>query len=323
MLAKKLLLVVASGVFATVLFIVGYEIYGRVEYGKWQREFEKTWLDKTTIPSPDKELLWEYRPYGVMSCPLGTTHLNRYGYRDFDYKVRNRPEGVYRIAFAGDSITLGWAVNDDECFVRQYNQIVDAKYPNRKIQALNFAVDGYSTLQVLEMIRVRVLPFEPNKVVYVMCLNDFMVDGSPGDKTEYFKPPTSFFLRKLNMIRYENSKTEIHQYYYNQNREVVFDAVLAMQDILKQKKVGFYVVIMPILARGEFAGGSFSTYSLTFMHREIGAFLEEHQIEYHDLLSAFQHNTDPPKNLPNDPWHPNPLGHRLIAEELAKAVPLQ
>ncbi len=319
---KKLLLILGSIFFALVLFVAGYEIIARIAYAKWRKEFVTNWMEKVTRPSDNKKLMWEYKPYGMIYNTRVTYRLNRYGYRDFDYKVRERPEGVYRIAFAGDSVTLGFAVTDEVTFVRQYNNFANQKYPKMKIQAMNFAVDGYNTLHVLEMIKTRVLPFEPNKVVYVFCLNDFILDSASGYKTEYFDPPVSFFWKKLETAYYEYSGIEYHQFYYNRNRDTVFDAILEMKDALEKAKVGFYVVVMPVLPAGKFAGGTFANYSLTGMHREIGAFLQENHIAYHDLLDAFLKNTNPPKNFQGDIWHPNPDGHRMIAEELTASIPI-
>ena len=315
---KKISLVFGSILVTLLICVLVYEIVARIRYHQWRDEFVSTWMGLVTIPSPNKKLMWEYRPYGVQ----GTLALNRYGYRDLDYPTRKRPPGVYRVAFAGDSVTLGMSVLFHETFVWQYGVITRQKHPQLNVQTMNFAVDGYQTFQILEMIRSRVLAFEPNKVVYAMCLNDFILDGASGYKIEYFNPPKSFFLKKVEEFRFKRSGVEYHQYYFNKNHEAVFDAILEMRDIVQRSGAGFFVAVIPVMPFSVYAGGSFNTYSLKGVHREIDAFFEEHHIAYRDLLSAFVKNQVPPKHFPNDVWHPNPAGHRLIAEELSASIPL-
>jgi hypothetical protein len=317
-LPTKMFLMFGSILVTLLLCVVVYEIVARIRYHQWREEFVSTWMGKVTIPSPNEKLMWEYRSYGVQ----GTLAFNRYGYRDIDYPTRKRPAGVYRVAFAGDSVTLGLGVLFHETLVWQYGVITRQKHPGLNLQAMNFAVDGYQTFHILEMIRSRIMAFEPNRVVYVMCLNDFILDGASGYKIEYFDPPTSFFLKKLEEFRFNRAGVEYHQYYYNKNHEDVFEAILEMRDVVQRAGSRFFVAIVPVMPNTVYAGGSFNNYGLRGMHREIDAFLEANRIDHLDLLDAFVKHQIPPKHFPNDVWHPNPAGHRLIAEALSRAIPL-
>jgi len=104
---------------------------------------------------------------------------------------------------------------------------MDSQY---RIQALNFAVDGYNTPQIYEMIRTKVLEFSPDKVVYVMCLNDFDFSQSDGKKTLYFKNPRRFFLSTMEKAYRILSGIDYHVFFFRKNKEVVFQNIVDMRD---------------------------------------------------------------------------------------------
>ena len=167
---KKLAFALASFFIALLGTIVVYETIEHILYYRWKSKFDNYgWFGKVTIPSPNKILMWEYKPNGVFK----EIKTNRYGFRESDEISLPKPVGVYRIAFVGDSVTLGIGVENDYTFVRQFETAANSVRPGRKIQALNFSVDGYHTIQIAELLRSKVLQFEPDKVVYVLCLNDF------------------------------------------------------------------------------------------------------------------------------------------------------
>ena len=125
---------------------------------------------------------------------MGDIKTNRYGFRDLDRESTAKPDGTFRIVFAGDSVTLGVGIPLETTFVRRFEMEANQMESQYRIQALNFAVDGYNTPQICEMIRSKVMSFSPDKVVYVMCLNDFDFELSSGDKILYFRKPRSFLL---------------------------------------------------------------------------------------------------------------------------------
>ena len=103
----KLGLLLLSSLFSLVLFVGAYELVKHVEYYRWRETFDNFgWLGKVTIASPNPVLMWEYRPYGQFE----QVKTNRYGFRDRDYESTTKPDNILRIAFAGDSATLGMGV---------------------------------------------------------------------------------------------------------------------------------------------------------------------------------------------------------------------
>ena len=321
---SKLGLVTTSILLTFFLFAGGVEIYKRIEYNSWRADFlsQTDWFKKTTIQSPNEKLIWEYRPYG--SAPQVGMNFNRYGYRDRDYETPKKPAGVYRIAFAGDSVTMGLLIkNTEDIFVRKFEKLVTKAQGSRKIQVLNFAVDGYNTIQVSEMIRQKVLPFEPDKIVYTMCLNDFDFITSAGNKMRLFRPPTSFFLFELHKIRRGLGGDDFHRFYFNQNRDDVFEDITHINSELTKKGVKYEVVILPVFPVAPFHSNHFDGYPFHDIHKTLHDFLEKNKIPYVDMLPFFfRYKNIPLNQLAFDVWHPTVFGHRIIAEALAKKLSL-
>jgi lysophospholipase L1-like esterase len=326
-LHKNIILAIASTLIAGGLAFWAAEALLSERYSKWKAGFESgaefSW--GLTIPSPNPALLWEYRPNSkgrYRGSPLIAT--NRYGFRDRDYDGMSRPKVEYRIAFIGDSITLGLFVNSEDTFERKLEEFSRLNYPQTR--AMNFGIDGYDIHQIGELLRSRVLQFEPNKVIYMLCLNDFdFGTQASGAKVRYFRQPTSFVWERLTELftptfRYSKDKDTLisnvmyHKWYYERNKADVFQTILDMKHWLERHNTEFEVVIVPIFL---FVGGSdFAKYPLKEMHAEIANFLFQNNIDYLDLLDRFQKQDKDGRYFALDVWHPNVRGHAFIAQHL-------
>ena len=85
--------------------------------------------------------------------------------------AREKPEGVRRVAFLGDSFVFGcWTPSVETSLVG----VFERGYPGGRIEALNFGVGGYGTLDEELLLREEVLGFAPDWVmVGVFTGNDF------------------------------------------------------------------------------------------------------------------------------------------------------
>jgi len=303
---------VVSTVIAFVLVVGVFEVVQNSRYLKWRSDFDNLgWLGKLTVPSENPVLMWEYRPYGEFE----RIKTNRWGFRDFDFESKRKPENIVRVAFAGDSITLGFNVGAQETFVRQFEAGANSVDPQLKIQALNFGVDGYHALQISELIRTKVLAFSPDIVVYTMCLNDFDFNHSSGSKSRYFKKPKSWFLYRMDKLYRKLSRVEFHVYNFQKNKKVVFKNLLEVRRVLDEAGVGFQIIILPI-----FRGRSFDEYPIRQMHEELGELFVENDIPYSDLLEPFSRQKQPPEYFSLDVWHPNANGHKFIARQTVASI---
>lgn len=308
----KFALTVVSTVIVFILLVGVFETVQNSRYSKWRSNFDNLgWLGAITVPSENPVLMWEYRPYGEFE----QIKTNRWGFRDFDYDSMEKPENTLRIAFAGDSITLGFSVGAQETFVRQFEVQANRVDSKPRIQALNFGVDGYHALQIFELVRTKVLAFSPDIVVYTMCLNDFDFKDSSGSKSRYFKKPKSWFLYRMDKLYRKLSRTEFHLYNFQKNKTLVLQTLLDVKDMLEKAGVDFQIIVLPI-----FQGRSFDEYPIRQMHEELGGFFVENGIRYVDLLEPFSQQEQPPEYFSLDIWHPNAEGHRFIARHSLASI---
>jgi lysophospholipase L1-like esterase len=306
-------LALATGsVLATlVVLVAAYEVAANVRYYRWHAQFDNEgWLGRLTVRSPNPVLLWEYRPYGE-AAGIAT---NRYGFRDVDYPSPAKPDGTHRIAFIGDSVTLGMGVPPRETFVARVAAIATTSGP--PVQTLNFSVDGYNALQIRELLTAKVLAFQPDEVVYVLCLNDFDFSDSSGRKIGYFRKPWFFLPQDLERRYRSLIGAEFHRYHFQRHRAEVFRALEEMAAILAARHAAFHLVVMPVFPDKPGDPAYFDHYPLLDVHQEILRFAGQHGILACDLLEDFQRQPPPPERYVFDLWHLNPEGHRVVAESL-------
>lgn len=327
---KNIILILASLLITFLALVIFYEIFENLRYSKFKAFYrEKGDLyGNLTVASPNREQIWEYRPYGECKSKrkeykgrlVGTIRTNRYGFRDHDYPSPDKKEDIYRVAFIGDSVTLGLWVDYQEIFVRRFEVEANKLNQKRKVQALNFGVDGYNTLQIYEILKAKVLRFSPDQVVYVMCLNDFDFDEAAANKIYYFRKPKSFFLKRIKGLYHRTYRLEKEDYYffhYKMNKKRVFPKILEMRNILRLKQMAFLVVIIPIF---DFAEQGFIRYPYTKIHDGIKDALKENGIRVFDLLGVFKERIKNPSDFAYDVWHPNKKGHQLIAQVLLEPI---
>jgi lysophospholipase L1-like esterase len=313
-LRGNLLLALASALVTLVLFVLGYEAWQGRRYAAWRARYDnKGWLGTLTVASSDPVLMWEYRPNGNHRG----IQTNRFGFRERELETERKPEGLYRVAFAGDSVTLGLGVEPEQTFERRIEREAAALATPFRVQALNFGIDGYNTEQVAELVKARVLAFEPDRVVYVMCLNDFDRTDSSAEKIRYFRRPRSFFLEDLRVLDRRLRGIEFHRYHFERNRDVTFDAILRMKRAADAGHARFLVAIVPVFFEGrhDFAG-----YPLRDVHEAIAELCRANGIDACDLLPDFEAAGGDAASYALDPWHLSPSGHEIAARALARRV---
>ncbi len=96
-----------------------------------------------------------------------TFSTNRWGMRDDDYTLEKPPDTL-RIALLGPSHVMGNGVSDGQTFealveTRLNREFRAGRY--RRVEILNFGVDGYSLSQQVAILEDRVLDFSPDIVI--------------------------------------------------------------------------------------------------------------------------------------------------------------
>ncbi len=295
-----------------------------------QQEIGESGLNRSVILSPNPALMWEYRPYaerkyedasGVAGRPHKVAHFNRWGFRDFDYPTREKPEGVFRVAFVGDSVTEGLGVSDSEVFVRKFEELAQNEFGPDHVQSLNFGVDGYNTIQVSALVQTKVKDYSPDLIIYAFHLNDFDFDDASGGLIDHFRRPRSYVLdwlrKKLRPVRRVDEG--YYDYEFRLNGDMVFAELLNLQRFLQQRDIPMVVAVLPIFPENsdhkEYSARS--PYPLQEAQARVFHFLDEHGIAKIDLVDPLREQVPDLSQLTDgDSWHPNAAGHRLIAQVL-------
>jgi lysophospholipase L1-like esterase len=315
---KNIVLVLVSTLLSLAVFLLVIEAFLDFKYERWKSNYanDGDWYGGLTTVSKNPILMWEYRPNAESNYPkYPKIRTNRYGFRDYDYGSMSKPEDIFRISFIGDSVTLGLKVDSQSTFVNKFATYTAEKHPALKIQSLNHGIDGYNAIQIYELLSSKVLQFKPDKIVYVMSLNDFDFEKSAAGKIRYFKKPNSFVLKELEELYRTLLRIDFHLWHFKKNRQKVFDTIVAMKRLLHAQNVDFHVALLPVF---EFRGSdqSFADYPLSEMHSAIGQMLKEKQINFIDLLECFRNQVKTPNYFAYDIWHPNEEGHDFIAKQL-------
>jgi hypothetical protein len=116
--------------------------------------------------------------------------INQDGFRGPDYP-RAKPAATVRVAVLGDSYVEAMQVAEDETFTAVVGRkLADCPaLKGRKVEALNFAVDGYGTAQELITLREKVWAYQPDVVVLAIFLGNDIRNNSvvlEGDRCRPF-----------------------------------------------------------------------------------------------------------------------------------------
>jgi len=170
-----LLLIILSVTVALALVEVGLRLSG------WRPAFQET---ERVVPGTP-------RPLGSRTLHIHTVirhrtgefdvtyRSNAVGYFDREWSIAPPPGGL-RLAFLGDSFTMGHGVAAESTFVRLLEAPLAARW-DRDVETMNFGLWGSGTRQELESVP-DVLTFSPNLVCLCVYINDVF------DNTKHASP---------------------------------------------------------------------------------------------------------------------------------------
>ena len=95
--------------------------------------------------------------------------INADGLRDRT-RTHEKPEGYRRIAFLGDSVTLGADMREDEAYPQRLE--VRFRAEGRRVEVMNVALWGWSTRQERIAWQRIARSYHPDQAVLAICLND-------------------------------------------------------------------------------------------------------------------------------------------------------
>lgn len=126
--------------------------------------------------SSDPELVYELKPSFTLNDGRHNIKTNSTGQRDREYPLEV-PEGTFRIAVLGDSVTFGENISSAD---KLFTEIVEKRFEdeNLPVEVINFSAVGYNSSQEHRLLDQKVLQFNPDLVLVAVCLNDHtLTDG--------------------------------------------------------------------------------------------------------------------------------------------------
>ena len=141
------------------------------------------WIRHVNKPTTTIPFRYESDPRGYFGSDRTVVHTtNSLGFRGGEFPlvetrdgrieaIGEKPDGVLRIVFLGDSVTFGEGVHDADTFVERVGRRLSAG-PTRRLEVFNFGVGGHNTSDALWVWQRFARRLDPDLVVYTFVLND-------------------------------------------------------------------------------------------------------------------------------------------------------
>jgi hypothetical protein len=152
------------------------------------------------------------RVLGYHHVPLlsgKTIKINSHGLRDREFSWE-KPGGVKRMLGIGDSMTFGYGVNSDDCYLKQLESRLSQR--GDKWEVINAGVSGYSMWQYLAYFEHYGYRYEPDLVTIGVFFDDFYGDPSGEDKR--FSGPRYHSLKSIRLVNFSRNCLELLQFRY-------------------------------------------------------------------------------------------------------------
>jgi lysophospholipase L1-like esterase len=129
--------------------------------------------------------------------------INSLGFRGDEFS-REKPPGTLRIACLGASTTFcAEASGNDGTWPARLQALLQVKHPEFKVEVINAGVSGYVITESVRNLQHRVLPLEPDLVIFYEANNDMALDtrdlarrrGIIGEKEGYRSPVSKWISR--------------------------------------------------------------------------------------------------------------------------------
>ncbi|MGB5557647.1 MAG: SGNH/GDSL hydrolase family protein, partial [Paracoccaceae bacterium] len=116
----------------------------------------------------------EFIPSTTSVSKGATRTINSHGMRDREYPLVPGQD-TFRIALLGSSHDMGDGVEDDETYENVVEDRLNADLgpvTGLTYEILNFSLSAYTPIQKLETLRLKVLDFEPDLIIYAAASNE-------------------------------------------------------------------------------------------------------------------------------------------------------
>lgn len=252
--------------------------------------------------------------------------LNSMGCRDREW-TQEKPPGVRRIAFVGDSFVYGWGVERTEDRFSNRVGAALSRSPNA-VEVLNVAKPGWDTGAQIQPVADMIDVFGADEIVLCYVFNDIEkllprdgdFDPTRPPLPRFFNPDGSCLLDALYRSVVVPRIASVRNYHdwlaagfadartWEQHQQ----QLAAIVRICRERNVVLRVVLLPFLKVG---GTGFDRAAL---HARVGAFFEAQGVAVADLLPVVEGRDVDVLVVNRLDAHPNEEAHRLFAEEILR-----
>ena len=164
---------------ALLLCLASLEAYTRLSFFGprgvlffWRYEPRLLGSSQFVVPSQNPLIRWELRP-GERGYLNGVSiKINSAGMRDREYALE-KPADTYRIAVTGDSFTFGVGVPFEDTYPKLLEgRLNESRKGPVRYEVMNFACGGYGTVDEVEVLKEKALPFAPDLIVLGFNITD-------------------------------------------------------------------------------------------------------------------------------------------------------
>jgi len=253
------------------------------------------------------------------------TRLNSLGFRDDEWSP-DKPMGVRRIAFVGDSFTYGWGIEKPE---DRFSDIITARLNSRGpggVEGMNVAKPGWGTQDQIEPIGRMIRDFHVDEVVLCYVPNDIELLLPRSEAFNPISPPQPVYFDSIRSSLLDFLYRRVYvprlptvRHYHDWLADGFADDAIwrehqrhlgAIIQSCKDAQATLRVVLLPfVVTSGE-------TLDMAALHSKLRRYFESNGIAVVDLEPAIRGR--PPAELVvngGDP-HPNKLAHRLFADAI-------
>lgn len=269
--------------------------------------------ERAIVPSDDPELMFEFNP----GWSRGAFRVNSLGLAD-DETTETKPPGSFRIGVVGDSISANFELEPREVIFPTRLEAMLAAAPRpegiRRFEVLNLGVNSYSMPQTLQMARTRARELGADAIVAQLCLNDPFT-AQPGYANVPLDHPTrliGFVARRVWRER-ALARTYVDSRYTKEGWRKVESGLRGLAAL--SADVPVLAVLVPYLAPTAYERWGFERY-----HERIGAIARDAGLALLDLHPDFERAGLIDRGPGEDPIHPNPAGHELMAERILEEL---
>ena len=266
-------------------------------------EWDKKGNSLLHIKSENKKLVYELRPNTETFIQINKTFVktNSFGFRDYEFK-EYKENGVYRIIVVGDSVTFGWKQEVNETYPKILEKILNTPHNKTcRFEVYNMGIMGYNSEQEIELIKTKVIQFNPDLIIVGYVFNDDQIGADAG----LWRHFTKSNLRTIDYLklRWLQFKQKIDKEY------ITTKSFKELSKISRDKEIPVLITIFPILTK-------FRVTEYLLNKTKIIEIAENNGFMTLNLLNRYKITGI--EKLTWDVLHPNNEGHIIAAEEIYK-----